>query len=159
MPVIVQSAGIAVVIVQQPRTVSEVDVTRAPRVIGVASTGIQGPPGAPGAAGGGFPAITFNFSDASPASVMVLTQNMEFAEISLEIETPFNGAAPQIMLGTAASPGLLMTAAQNDPTVAIVFETAPRVELPSGTAIILTVVPGSGATQGRGQLVVSAVPV
>jgi hypothetical protein len=171
---VIQGSNTNVVVVDNPRTVTAVTaassavqvsspeqvgaISDQATVLGVASTGVQGPRGPAGASASGIPTLNFAFGDATPATVLSLGENLEITWISLQIEEAFDGVGAQIQLGTAASPGLLMDSWQSDPSAALTFEVSPRVELSSGTAIILTIIPGSGASQGRGQFVINAVP-
>lgn len=136
--------------------------------------GVKGPPGPPGPRGltgpqgpagpsgtGVLPAIEFAYGDATPTILLTLPTegSYEIMLCSLQIEEPFNGSGASITLGVAEDPDLLMRSDQNDPTQAITYETTPRVELPGGTNIILTIVPGAGATQGRGEFVLQITPI
>lgn len=129
-------------------------------VIALTTPGVQGPKGDPGLSPAGLlPPINFAFGDATPATVAMLGDTSEVVGISLQIEEAFDGAGASIALGTADAPESLLATWQSDPTDgAGVYETTPRVELPAGTAIVLTLNPGAGATRGRGQIVLSAVP-
>lgn len=128
--------------------------------VAIATPGVQGPKGDPGLSPAGLlPPINFAFGDATPATVAVLSDASEVMAVQLQIEEAFNGVGATIALGTAEDPELLLAAWQSDPSDAGgVFEVCPRVELPANTNLVLTIAPGAGATQGRGQLVLSAVP-
>jgi hypothetical protein len=177
MPIVIANGGDPrVVVVSQTNTVGTVTaratavqvpdqgVTLTPvaqlrELVQVTSAGPQGIQGVAGLSPAGmFPAINFAFGDATPTAVLTLGQTSEITGVSLQIEQGFNGTGAQIKLGTTAAPGLLLDAWQSDPSVPMTFEASPRVELAAGTQIILTIVPGSGASQGRGQFVITAVP-
>lgn len=126
--------------------------------------GLKGDRGPAGASGqGSLPAFKFAYGDATPDIKLVLPGTavdlFEIVLCSLQIEEVFNGAGASIMLGTQSTPDLLMRADQNDPSNPVTFETTPRVELIGGTPIILTLSPGSGATQGRGEFVIQATSI
>ena len=174
--VIVQNPRPSVVVApQHTQVVSEPRVTRVvnvsnPRVavtteqvtrtIELGIPGPAGPQGVPGPTGAGVLApIDFAFGDASPAIVLTLSEDTEFVLVSLQIEEVFNGAGAAIQLGVVGQPGLLMDAWQNDPGAAEVFETSPRVELALGTQLLLTINPGAGASTGRGQFILTSVPL
>lgn len=175
MPVIVNTGSSRAVVVDRERTASIVQhrptvaavadrrsttaVAREVQTLQVASPGPQGAKGAPGAsASGALPPINFAFGDATPAVVLVFEVASEVMAVSLQIEEAFDGVGVQIQLGTAAAPGLLIDGWQSDPSAATTFEVSPREEIAAGTAIILTITPGAGATQGQGQFVITAVP-
>ena len=162
------------VIVQPPATlVLQQDVTSAnvtqetTRTLEIVTAGPQGPrgdDGADGAAGangdGQYPVIEFAFGDASPAIVLTLNpaSAAEVALVQLEIEEAFDGAGASIAVGTVADPDGLMRTDQNLPGEVAVFETSPRVRLPAGEGVQLTITPGAGASQGRGNLIIQATP-
>lgn len=132
-------------------------------------TGQQGLPGQPGEQGedgvagpsgeGLYPAISFSYGDA-PSIVMALTGTgaSEVTEVSIEIETPFDGAGAQIQLGTPGDPDLLVQADQNDPSMAAVFQVSPHVRLDAGQPIYLTITPGAAASRGSGKIILRASP-
>lgn len=162
------------VIVQPPATlVLSQDVTNAnvvqpvTRVLEVVAAGPQGPRGNDGVAGangangdGQYPTIEFAFGDASPAPIMTVNpaSAAEIALVQLEIEEAFDGVGASIQIGTAGDADALMAADQNLPGELAVFETSPRARLAGGEAIILTITPGAGASQGRGKLIIQATP-
>lgn len=157
MPVFVQGGATPrVVVVERAHTVQAVrDRTQ---VLGVAAPGPQGPKGEPGASGAGaLSPINFAFGDATPAPVLVLPAPgpVEVTGVSLQIEEAFDGAGAQVQLGTAGDPELLMPGWANAPDQVGVYELTPRVELPGGATLILTLTPGVGATRGRGQFVIT----
>lgn len=132
------------------------------RTIASVAVGPQGPKGEPGASGtGALSPINFAFGDATPAPVLVLPAPgpVEVTGVSLQIEEAFDGEGAQVCLGTADAPELLMPGWANAPGQVGVYELTPRVELPGGATLILTLTPGVGATRGRGQFVVTvAIP-
>lgn len=156
----------ASVLVQQQNNSAVVTqpVTRTLEIITEGPKGDPGEDGEAGAAGangdGQYPAIAFAFGDASPS--IVLTVNpasaAEITLVQLEIETPFDGAGAEIKIGTAADDDLLMRADQNAPSDAAVFEASPRVRLPAGAQVQLSITPGAGASQGSGKLIIQATP-
>lgn len=137
---------------------SLVNTTDNTAVVEVASRGVQGPRGAAGTSDSAFPPINFAFGDASPATVLLLSEDMEICAISLQVEEAFDGTSATVRLGVSGQAGLLMDTWQSDLATEGVYETSPREELAAGTEIIITIVPGSGASTGRGQFVISAVP-
>ncbi|MDQ3273743.1 MAG: hypothetical protein M3Q39_01605 [Actinomycetota bacterium] len=127
-----------------------------PKVIKASSPGPRGYPGV--SAIGLLPPINFSYGDASPANIMLLLASSEIISVSLQIEQAFNGTGAALSLGTAGNPNELFSAAEVLPSMEATFEFSPRVEYPAGTLLVLTITPGAGATQGIGQLVISAVP-
>lgn len=132
-----------------------------PQVREVVQVGIAGPRGPIGPSGAALPAVQFAYGDATPAPLLALPAGglYEVVLCSLQIETPFDGAGATIALGIEGQPGLLMAVDQNAPAAPVTFETTPRVELPGGTAVILSLNPGAGATQGVGEFVLQVAPI
>lgn len=123
--------------------------------------GEEGPAGPAGANGDGqYPVIGFTFADASGV-VMTINpdSDVEVTAVELEIETAFDGAGAALQLGTAGDPGLLMDPSQNDPGDVAVYASFPRVRVAAGTELVLTISPGTGASQGTGTIVVQATPI
>lgn len=129
-----------------------------PTLTTVLSPGPQGPPGTPGLdAGGTIPAVTFQFGDASPATIATTPNDAtrEMVLVSFQVEQAFDGVGASVSLGISGQPELLMPTVTDLLSVVGVYEFAPRVELPASTPIILTINPGSGASSGRGQFVMN----
>lgn len=134
-------------------------ITEQRRVLAVAAMGPQGPKGDAGLSGGGtLPVLNFAYGDASPRTLLTMGADSEVVSVSLEIEVAFDGDAPQIQLGTTTDPAALMATDQSAPSQVGIYEVAPRVALLAGDAIVLSLNPGVGASQGRGQFVINAVP-
>lgn len=159
MAQIIDNGQAHTVIVERRRTVAS--VTKVSQPLKVASPGPQGQRGLPGVSGdGAYPAFGFAFGDASPAVVLVLgNDDQEITSVSLQVEEAFDGVGAAIALGVAGQPSLLMTAGDNDPGTEATYEVNPRIELAGGTQLVLTITPGSGASQGRGQFVIQSTPV
>lgn len=158
MATIVDTGRANTVVVARQRTVATVREVAKP--VEVSSPGPAGPRGPAGASGEGqLPVVAFSFGDASSV-VLVLPDGLplEVLLVSLEIEVPFDGVGAQLQVGTTGQPGLLMQSSHNDPSLVATFEVSPRVELPGGTGVLLTITPGDGATQGSGRLTVQTAP-
>lgn len=101
--------------------------------------------------------VSFSFGDASPAPVFTASAGCTDVLARIVIDTPFNGAGAALKLGTSTAPEALIAAANNDPTTAAGYESAPDVALASGEAIVLTITPGTGATQGAGRIIFDSI--
>lgn len=132
------------------------------RAIRCSAAGPAGRPGPAGAAGkdgsGTLPPFDFSFGDASPATLLELPWDCEVMQVSLAIDESFDGAGAQLQLGVEGQLQLLMPSEFNDPTQLATYETTPRESLSTGTAILLVISPGDGATKGRGQVVLTVAP-
>lgn len=124
--------------------------------------GFRGPPGQKGdpgdsSAATGRAVVAFAFGDASPVPVFTPAANCTDILVRLVIDTPFDGAGAALKLGTPSQPEALMAAAHNDPTSAGGYEVAPDAALAAGTPIVLTIIPGAGATQGAGRAIFDSI--
>lgn len=90
---------------------------------------------------------SFSFGDVSPAPVGGVDGTV--VSVSLVILEAFDGVGAALSIGTVGSPSLLMDSTQNDPTAIGTYIAHPSVEL-SSENVVLTIVPGAGATQGSG---------
>lgn len=166
MPVITSSGSSTLVVVAEPRNVSiaapvasVISTTQVPSVLAVASPGPQGRVGTPGTSGAGvLPPIDFSYGSASPTGVVTLAETSEVTGISLQVEQVFDGVGASVALGVAGDPESLMPAAFTSLASLDTYEFSPRIEYPAGTVLILTIVPGAGASQGLGQIIISTVP-
>lgn len=134
------------------------DATEATQILEVAQQGPPGPPGANGASGSTSPPTPFAYGDASPRALFVTAAASLVLAVSVNITTPFNGTAPSLRIGTAAQPELLLAASQLDLSVATEFEVNPNLVLGAVQEVLITLVPGAGATQGAGWIVIEQIP-
>ena len=118
----------------------------------------KGERGEQGASGSTSPPTPFAFGDASPRTLFTTVAASLVLAVSVNITAPFNGAAPSLRIGTAGQSELLVAAAQLDLSVATEFEFSPNVVLGSAQGVVLTLVPGAGATQGAGWIVIEQIP-
>lgn len=133
-----------------------------PTVLTAVAELLRGPKGEPGPAGPlnlAAPPIGFSFGDASPRALPAADLAKLVLAVSVNIVTPFDGAAPSLRLGTAAQPELLVAAAQIDLATATEFEFSPNLVLAAAQGLVLTLTPGAGATQGAGWIVIEQISV
>lgn len=126
-----------------------------PTVVHAGTPGLQGPPGT--SAGGGIAPIAFSYGDA-PGTVWTAPVAGSVVLARVTIDPAFNGAGAEVLVGTAGTPGLLVDATRVDPSMVGDYELTPDVDLPAGTAVRITINPGSGASQGAGVLFLEFVP-
>jgi hypothetical protein len=163
--VLVDSGDVSVVVTtgQDPHVVGQVE--QAVDVVEIRSTGTvlveqaqtivvaagsQGPAGPPGAAGAPAIEMNFAFGDASPAVITLAEAGKVIYNVNLHITVPFDGAGASLTVGDAAEPDRFMKAYENDPTQVGSNETNPAYQYGVGTQVILTIMPGGGASQGAG---------
>lgn len=113
-------------------------------------TAEQGPPGADGADGTGQHTFPFSWGDATPASLMSASAGQMILAVTISLGVPFNGVGASLSLGDAGDTGRLLASSMIDPTVVGAFENAPCLRFGSNTQILLTIVPGTGASSGSG---------
>jgi hypothetical protein len=99
--------------------------------------------------------LDFSFGDSSPAPVYTAPSGKLITSVRINIDTPFDGIGAALQVGIAGTPGQLMASSQNDPTVASAYETSPNRQYGAATAVILTITPGTGASAGSGQVVLT----
>ena len=159
---IVTSQNSAQVVVGGSQAPQVVVNSQTQRIVTTGQQGIQGVRGNIGpigpSAAGLIPPIDFAYGDASPATVLTLGVDSEIVAVSLQVEEAFNGTGASVSFGVAGDPESLFPAAFVDLSSTGIFQFSPRVEYAAGTQLLLTITPGSGASQGRGQIIVSAVP-
>jgi len=124
------------------------------KAIVVVSLGEQGPQG-PAGADGNFIEVAFAYGDASPAVIATALAGKAVFQVGLHILVPFDGGAPELTIGDASNPDRLMAAHENDPTQVGSNTTAPAYVYGEDTELILTIVPGAGASQGSGLVTLS----
>lgn len=127
------------------------------RVVDVVGTGPQGPVGPSGPSTQGVPPIAFSYGDASGA-IFTPSEAGTIVLVRLVITTGFDGTNPSLQLGTVAQPGAILSSAQNDPTTVAEYEHTPDLHLAALQSVVLTIVPGAGATQGNGTILLVFVP-
>lgn len=110
----------------------------------------KGQVGPAGLSGGTVPAIGFSFGDATPATIFTCTSNAVLTQVSVVIDTVFNGASPSIKVSVGAV--IVMPTSENDPTQAAEYQAAPALAISHGDQVALTIIPGAGATAGSGRI-------
>ena len=121
------------------------------------SIGGQGPKGADGRNGidgSGALALNFSFGDATPALITTAPAGKMVYRVELYIDEVFDGVGAEVTVGDAGNPARLMNASENDLTQVCANETNPGEVYGTDTGIILSITPGSGATQGSGIVLV-----
>lgn len=131
---------------------SEIPVAVQPDVVLVEISGGIGPPG-PAAAADYLIVHEFAWGDASPALVHTIPGGHIVFRCTINIETAFNGTGATLSVGIGNNDGVFMGVSQNLPGVVASYETYPGFSYASDTPIYLTIVPGGGASAGKGQLI------
>lgn len=94
--------------------------------------------------------VPFNWGDATPKTIITLPANTTVFTAQIVIQTPFNGTGATLRLGDSGNLSRLIATAQNDPTSALTFTSAPAYTYTSSTSILLSITPGSSASAGSG---------
>lgn len=127
---------------------------RVVEVVEIVERGPQGPRGAPGSS---IPVIAFAYGDA-PSIIWTADVEGLLDNVRLIIDVPFDGVGAQIVVGTAVAADDALAADMNLPTMPYEYENTPDVHLAAGASVWLTIVPGAGATQGSGRLLIHFLP-
>jgi hypothetical protein len=114
---------------------------------------VPGVPGPPGPPGGSLPTLAFSFGDATPSLIATIIAGTRLFNVRLSVETAFNGTGAGLSIGTMALPNLLADGAVIDPTVLAVYEFSPQEVFLVDTPVYLFITPGSGASAGRGSVI------
>jgi len=97
--------------------------------------------------------IPFAYGDASPRVVQSIRTDTLIVAVQVVITTQFDGVGSAIQVVDSLG-GVLLDAAQVNPSAVDTYESTPGVVLPEGTDILIQITPGSGATSGAGYLVI-----
>lgn len=114
---------------------------------------LRGPRGVPGVSAG--VELPFSWGDATPTPVVTVPINKRAFGVQLVIDQAFDGVGAQLYVGDAGDPQRLMSAASNIPSEAGNYETNPYHRYTVATPILFTIIPGVGASQGRGLLILT----
>ncbi|OWK46614.1 hypothetical protein [Fimbriiglobus ruber] len=147
--------GSVKVIEVSPEAVTVINGTAPVQVI---TLGIPGPPGEQGpigpAGGGNSTTVEWQWNVSSPFFLMTIPEGTWVEEIQVYVNTAVNGVAPTMSVGDALDPARLVPAINIDPTNVGVYVTNPAYFYAVETNISLSIVPGTGATQGDGLVVI-----
>ncbi len=97
--------------------------------------------------------IPFAYGDASPRVVQSIRAETLIVAVQVAITTAFNGEGAAVQVVDSLG-GVLLSAAQVNPSTVDTYESTPGVVLGEGTDILIQITPGSGATSGAGYLVI-----
>jgi hypothetical protein len=92
----------------------------------------------------------FSFGDASPLTLMNSSVGMMVLESTIYIENEFDGVGASLSLGDSGDSGRLVASSMVQPSVHAAYMNAPIFRYGTITPITLTIVPGAGATSGKG---------
>lgn len=121
---------------------------QSPANIVISPIGVQG---TKGDSGEGVRRYFFSYGDSSPK--ILDTVSGLVSTVSLIILVPFNGVNPSLKIGDSIVKDRLMNVNQNLPSIVAEFQTNPCYLYGVNTQILLTIDPGSGATQGNGYII------
>lgn len=94
------------------------------------------------------------FASVSPVVVTALSVGDVVVDVYVKVTTDFDGAAPEITVGTTATPDLYMAAGDSDLTATNTYQATPMDEVVGvATNLEVTVSGMAGATQGSALLV------
>jgi len=159
VPIVIANDVVARINANRPQTrvlaaTTPVQALVRPTNVEVGGLGVQGRPGQPGST---IPAINFAWGDAAhivwtPSVPGLLTL------VRIDIQTPFNGIAPEIIVGVTGDLDAAMPADQNDPTSVAKYNRNADLRLVAGQGVFLTITPGFGASTGDGLLILEFLP-
>ena len=94
--------------------------------------------------------VPFSFGDATPKTIGPNEANKLIERVTIIITTPFNGVGATLAIGDSGTPMGLMEATDNEPQTPATYQVHPNVSFADTRNLLLTIVPGAGATQGAG---------
>jgi len=96
--------------------------------------------------------VAFTFATPSPLMITPLVSTERVMRAEVVIDTTFDGVGAGLQLGTAATPGAILSTAEIDVTVADTYRSFDRFEVGAAANVELEITPGAGATQGAGRV-------
>lgn len=97
---------------------------------------------------------TFSYDDATPMTLFTCPAGKAVFSVNIAISEVFNGTGATLKVGDAGSNDRLMTTSKNNPAVAESYVSTPAHIYSSETAVQMWIVPGAGASTGKGIVVV-----
>ena len=130
-----------------------IQVTHDEVAVEVQHAGPAGPAGQDGVDGVGAALETnFAYGDATPKTIVAVAAGKFIYQVDLLITEAFNGAGASLQVGDIGMANRLMSAAENDPSTLGTYSTHPNVAYIGSTDVLLTIIPGAGASSGTGIL-------
>jgi hypothetical protein len=120
------------------------------QVVTVGETGPRGLAGVSGAT----TTVAFAFGDATPKNIVIAPADKLVLSVALVITAAFDGAGAALQIGVSGTPADLLATTDNDPQTLGTYEVTPQKSYPGMTPLLLTITPGSGASQGAGRVVI-----
>jgi hypothetical protein len=155
----VEIDGAVWVLVSDGVTTEILEEREPPDVVEILIPGVQGPPGTDGE-DGLTPGVVvrFAYGDATPAPLATVPAGKHVFALRLFVEEPFDGLGATLAVGSPGSPHELLSPTDNDPAQAGTYVMHPDKHYSSETPILLTIVPGAGASVGFGQVQIDIEP-
>ena len=94
--------------------------------------------------------FAFTYDIITPVIIYTIPANTRIWSVLLSIDVAFDGIGATLKIGDAVVSDHLMAISQNDLTDVAVYSTTPAYEYTGITEIVLTIVPGTSASQGSG---------
>lgn len=99
--------------------------------------------------------VDFTFATASPLNLVDLAAGGRVTDVKIVIDTPFNGAAPTLEVGTIADSDLVLESGHNDPKTAGTYTNRQVYKVPAGVEKLRLIITPDGSTVGAGQVLFS----
>jgi hypothetical protein len=98
--------------------------------------------------------MLFNYGDATPKDLMIITADKIIEEVSIILMTDFDDPTSTLSIGDAGDPDRLLETTDNTTQVTGTYLVRPGYKYALNTQLILTIVPGV-STQGDGLVVIT----
>ena len=116
----------------------------------------QGIQGVQGTGNNGRIAVAFSYGDATPVIIYSVPAGKMIFSAQIVITQIFNGVLPSLRLGDSGNLSRFLSTLQNSPLAVGAYSTSPNYTYGASTDILLSIVAGSGATQGAGFILLEA---
>lgn len=112
----------------------------------------------PGAAYLPIAPIAFAFGDA-PGAIYTAPVMQVLTYCRVLVTTSFDGTSPALRIGTLAGAETVMPASSSDMRMTYDYERLLDLPLNQGDQVLISITPGSGASQGAGLIFLNALPI
>lgn len=96
--------------------------------------------------------VPFSYSSVSPLVLTNLRPADRLMRSEVAVDVTFDGIGASLELGSASSPGAVFSTADIPVSIVDTCRTFARLEVVVQEDLVLTIVPGAGATQGSGRV-------
>lgn len=101
--------------------------------------------------------VAFSYTSASPVALGIVGVGKRIISASVILDIPFDGSAPEISLGIAGFPELLIAANELVPKVSAEYNFSPNYVVTSSPIMLLLYIDPDGSTAGSGTILIETI--